>query len=53
MPYYKEFGWEKGDLPKAENYYNHCLSLPMFPSITDEEVNFVIKKIKNFYDASI
>lgn len=53
MPYYKEFGWKKGDLPKAENYYNHCLSLPMFPSITDEEVNFVIKKIKNFYDASI
>jgi UDP-4-amino-4,6-dideoxy-N-acetyl-beta-L-altrosamine transaminase len=52
MPYYKGIGWKEGDLPKAENYYNHCLSLPMFPSITNEEVDFVIMKIKNFYDAS-
>ena len=49
MPYYKEKGWKEGDFPKSENYYKFCLSIPMFPSITDEDVDFVIKTIKSFY----
>ena len=50
MPYYKELGWKEGDLPNAENYYKSCLSIPMFPSISDDEINFVIKTIKDFYE---
>ncbi|MDP4685733.1 MAG: UDP-4-amino-4,6-dideoxy-N-acetyl-beta-L-altrosamine transaminase, partial [Salibacteraceae bacterium] len=34
MPYYKQFGWKKGDLPQAESYYEGCLSLPMYPTLT-------------------
>lgn len=49
MPYYRQFGWKEGDLPQAENYYKHCLSLPMFPSLTDEEHDYVINQIKIFY----
>lgn len=49
MPYYKELGWKEGDLPYAENYYKHCISLPMYPTLTYEEQNFVIEKIENFY----
>ena len=49
MPYYKENGWKEGDFPKSENYYKFCISIPMFPSITDEDVDFVIKAIKSFY----
>jgi len=45
LPYYKQFGWKLGDMPVAENYYNHCLSLPMFPSLTKQEQNFVIQSI--------
>ncbi|MBI5540019.1 MAG: UDP-4-amino-4,6-dideoxy-N-acetyl-beta-L-altrosamine transaminase [Bacteroidia bacterium] len=45
MPYYKKIGWNNGDLPIAENYYAHCLSLPMFPALTNEEQDFVIEKI--------
>ena len=48
MPYYKSLGNKKGDNPVAENYYEHCLSLPMYPTLSDEEQNFVIKKILNF-----
>jgi len=48
MPYYKQFGWKKGDMPIAEQYYEHCLSLPMYPSLTDEEQNFVIEKVLEF-----
>jgi hypothetical protein len=48
MPYYKKFGWKDGDLPNSENYYKHCLSLPMFPTLTDEEQNFVIHEILEY-----
>ena len=48
LPYYKALGWKNGDFPMAENYYNHCLSLPMYPTLTDEEQNFVIEKITHF-----
>ena len=49
MPYYKNLGWNKGDMPNAEKYYEGCLSIPMFPSLSDQEQNFVIEKILNFY----
>ncbi len=50
QPYYKKFGWEKGDLPVVEEYYKHCLALPMFPSLTSEEQIYVINYINNFYN---
>ncbi len=42
MPYYQQFGNKKGDLPVVEEYYEHCLSLPMYPTLTDEEQEYVI-----------
>lgn len=50
MPYYKRFGWKNGDLPNAESYYNACLSLPMYPTLNNEEQDFVIAQIKTFYE---
>ena len=49
MPYYQQFGWKQGDMKFAETYYSQCLSLPMYPSLTDEEQDYVINKIKSFY----
>lgn len=49
MPYYRRFGCEKGDMPTAEEYYEHCISLPMYPGLTDEEQTYVIEVIKSFY----
>lgn len=49
MPYYRQFGWKEGDFPVAEEYYRHCLALPMFPSLTDEEQEWVIEKVLEFY----
>ena len=48
MPYYKQFGWKKGDMPVAEDYYTQCLALPMFPTLTDEEQDWIIAKVKEF-----
>jgi UDP-4-amino-4,6-dideoxy-N-acetyl-beta-L-altrosamine transaminase len=48
MPYYKNLGWKEGDLPNAESYYKQCLSLPMFPTLTEEEQAYVIKAVLEF-----
>ncbi len=42
MPYYQGLGFKKGDFPMAEAYYDQCLSLPMYPTLTDEEQAYVI-----------
>lgn len=49
MPYYKSFGWKEGDFPIAEDYYKKCLSLPMYPTLSEEEQLFVIQSVKSFY----
>ena len=48
MPYYKQFGWKEGDMPIAEDYYSKCLALPMFPTLTDEEQDWVIEKVLDY-----
>jgi len=50
MPYYRQLGWKEGDLPVAENYYEKCLSLPMYPTLTIEKQNFVIEKVLEYYE---
>jgi UDP-4-amino-4,6-dideoxy-N-acetyl-beta-L-altrosamine transaminase len=49
MPYYRQFGWNEGDFPNSENYYNHCISLPMYPTLTKAEQDYVLEEINSFY----
>ncbi len=49
MPYYRQFGWKEGDMPKAESYYAKCISLPMYPTISNDELHYVIERIISFY----
>jgi UDP-4-amino-4,6-dideoxy-N-acetyl-beta-L-altrosamine transaminase len=49
MPYYRQLGWNESDMPYSEEYYKGCLSIPIYPSLSDEGVYFVIDKIKEFY----
>ncbi|MCT4698883.1 UDP-4-amino-4,6-dideoxy-N-acetyl-beta-L-altrosamine transaminase [Tenacibaculum haliotis] len=48
LPYYQKIGYSNADLSNAENYYSKCISLPMFPSLTEEEQQFVINKVLEF-----
>jgi UDP-4-amino-4,6-dideoxy-N-acetyl-beta-L-altrosamine transaminase len=48
LPYYQEIGYDEADLSNSEKYYSRCLSLPMYPSLTKEEQEFVIEKILSF-----
>ena len=49
MPYYRHFGWKEGDMPCAENYYRHCISLPMYPALTHEDQDYVINTINQYF----
>jgi UDP-4-amino-4,6-dideoxy-N-acetyl-beta-L-altrosamine transaminase len=47
QPYYqKRFGYHSGDFPKAENYYSGAITLPVFPKMTDRDVDDVIRAVK-------
>lgn len=48
LPYYKNLGWKNGDFPISESYYEMCLSLPMYPSLTEVQQKFVINTIISF-----
>mgnify|MGYP000477614817 FL=1 len=48
LPYYKNIGYGSTNLKNAESYYVNCISLPMYPTLTDEEQKFVIDKVLNF-----
>ena len=48
LPYYQKIGYDGADLSNSENYYSKCISLPMYPTLTNEEQLFVIDTILNF-----
>lgn len=46
MSYYREnFGYKEGDFPIAESYFDTILSLPLYPKMTDEDVQDVINAV--------
>lgn len=45
---YEFLGYKKGDFPNAEYLADHCLSLPMYAELTDQEVNYIIKIINAY-----
>jgi UDP-4-amino-4,6-dideoxy-N-acetyl-beta-L-altrosamine transaminase len=46
MPYYKNYGWGVGDFPNVEKYYKRCLSLPIYPSLQLDDLNFILEKVE-------
>jgi dTDP-4-amino-4,6-dideoxygalactose transaminase len=47
QPYYREsYGFKPGDYPRSEAFYQREISIPMFPKMTDEEVDYVISTIR-------
>lgn len=50
MPYYLQKGWKLGDFPHAESYYSNCISIPMYPTLSIEDQDFVINTIKTYYE---
>jgi len=47
QPFYQTKYFKDDKCPVAEEYYKHCLSIPLFPKMTDEDVKRVISEVKD------
>jgi UDP-4-amino-4,6-dideoxy-N-acetyl-beta-L-altrosamine transaminase len=47
MPYYKNLGYERGLCPVAEDAYERMITLPLHPQLSDEQVEYVIRCVKD------
>jgi dTDP-4-amino-4,6-dideoxygalactose transaminase len=43
--YQQRYGYRPGDFPVAEDVYRRCLSLPIYPAMSDEDVSYVIDRV--------
>ncbi len=46
QPYYRELGFDWGDFPEAESYYQEAISLPIHYDLSDEEQDYIIQTLK-------
>ncbi len=46
---FQDLGYKKGDFPIAEKVCNEVLALPIYPEISEGEVDYVCKNIKSFF----
>jgi len=46
QPYYQKLGFRVGDYPEAEAYYREAISLPMYPTLSDDEQGYVIRTLQ-------
>lgn len=47
-PYYRErYGYSNSDYPVSNYVFDHSLSLPIFPDMTEQEVNYVIQQLRD------
>ena len=46
-PFYENMGFREGDFPNAESYSKNALSLPVYPSLTESDLNYTIATLKD------
>lgn len=46
QPYYRARGFRPGQFPDAEAYYAGAISIPLYPTLTDEQQNHVVAELK-------
>lgn len=45
QPHYKTLGFKEGDYPNAEQYYHRAMTLPLYPNLSNENQEKVIKTL--------
>ena len=48
-PYYRRLGYKKGMCKRAEDYYRRTMTLPVHPGMTDRDVHYVVKTLKESF----
>lgn len=50
-PYYqKEYCYEEGDLPVTEHTSKRILTLPLYPQLTNAEMDFIVETVRGFFE---
>jgi dTDP-4-amino-4,6-dideoxygalactose transaminase len=47
--YREKFNYQEGDLAKTETISKKVLTLPLYPTLTYQEIDYIIEKIKDCY----
>ncbi len=47
QPYYRHLGFQPGSFPEAERYYEQAISIPMFPTMTSDDIDRVIGALED------
>jgi dTDP-4-amino-4,6-dideoxygalactose transaminase len=45
-PVFADLGYQRGMCPNAEEYYRQEISLPLFPDLTDDQVDRVVDEVR-------
>ena len=50
QPYYQQLGYKKGLCPNAEDFYEREISIPLYPDMSSEDVDYVINNTFELFD---
>ncbi|MEL7465976.1 MAG: UDP-4-amino-4,6-dideoxy-N-acetyl-beta-L-altrosamine transaminase [Pseudomonadota bacterium] len=51
LPYYERLGFRAGDFPAAEAHYAQTISLPLFPTMSEDDIAVVIDVVRDLATA--
>lgn len=47
---YSDLGYKEGDFPLSEKFAKQLVSLPMFPELTIDQIDYIVEKVHEFFD---
>ena len=50
MTAFRKLGWKEGDFPMTEKHFERIISLPLYPSMTDEQVRYVVAAVRDIVE---
>lgn len=46
QPFYQNLGFNEGDFPESESYYQEAITLPLFVDLSEEQLDFIVQKMR-------
>jgi UDP-4-amino-4,6-dideoxy-N-acetyl-beta-L-altrosamine transaminase len=47
QPYYRRLGFSYGQFPEAEKYYEEAITIPLYPSMSENEQDYVVETLRD------
>ena len=49
---FESLGYTHGDMPEGEAAADETMALPIYPELTEEQIEYVVSQIANFFDSN-